>query len=326
MSSKIVFSGNSRTFESVKKEIRKAKTVGVFSHVNPDGDSIGSLLSLGLGLKKLGKRVYMISQDGVPFRYRKLPGARYIVKKTKVLLDAAIAVDCGDKELLGKTYDLFKKAKVTLAIDHHSFRNRFSHISLIDPKAAAVGELIYLFLRALRVPITKDIAQNILTSIIVETNSFRLPETRPLTFQICSQLLKTGLDFYKLTEMVYWSWRRQAVMLSADCIGRTKFLKQAKLAWSIVRKKDLKRFNAKDEDADAVTSDMLSISGVQAVIFFREKSKKLLRVSLRSKGKVNLIKLAKEYNGGGHFDSAGCKIPNDPKVISQMLASAQKLV
>lgn len=312
--------------EKAKQKILQAKTIAISGHINPDGDSIGALLSLGLGLKKLGKRVYMISIDGLPKRYKLLPGAGRILKKIDKPLDLAIAVDCGSEELLGKTLDVFKKAKDILEIDHHEFRKPFGTLSLVDNNAAAVGEVIYMLLKELNIAITKDIAQNILTSIIVETNSFRLPSVRPYTFDICSELVKNGVNFYKLVDMVFWSESRETAILTGICLSRCKFIKNSRIVWSIVRKKDFDSARGKDEDVDAVADRMRSIKGVEIVVLFREKKHNKLRVSLRSKGKINVAKVAEYYNGGGHYDVAGCFIPNNSKSIKKLLFLTQQLL
>lgn len=309
-----------------RQKILQAGSIVIASHINPDGDSIGSLLALGLGLEQLGKAVTMVSYDGVPKRYRILPGSQKIVRKVRKIFDLAIAVDCGTKELLGKTFDIFKKASFILEIDHHQVRTPFGDACIIDPKAAAVGELVYLFLKKLKAPITHQIAQNILTSIIVETNSFRLPSVRPLTFGICSQLMKTGVDFSKLSEMIYWSKAKESAIISGFALSRSKFLQQGKVAWSIVKKDDLGRIKAKAEDVDSVANDMLAIKGVEVSVLFRQEERGLLRVSLRSKGRVDVARLAQNYGGGGHSDAAGCLIPDNKRAIEEILKEAQDLV
>lgn len=307
-------------------KILKAKDIVVSGHVNPDGDSIGSLLSFGLGLEKLGKRVYMVSHDGVPKRYRNLPGASRIIRKTQKSCDLAIAVDCSNKEMLGKTFKVFSTARDILEIDHHEFRRPFGDIKLIDPGASAVGELIYILLKELRVKISEDIAQNLLTSIIVETDSFSLPNVRPLAFSICAELLDKGVDFYKLVNMVFWSRTREQVILSGICLSRCKFMKHGKLVWSIVKTDDFKKVGGKDEDVDTVADEMRSIKGVKIVVLFRENVKGYLRVSLRSKGKINIASIAERFGGGGHFDVAGCKIYNDSRCIKELLDRSIRLL
>jgi len=310
----------------VKKAILKAKTILISGHINPDGDSIGSLLSLGLALKKLGKIVHMISTDGVPARYLKLKGANRILKKFNSPVDLAIAVDCSNKEILGANFLPFKKAKIILAIDHHEFRRPFENISLIDKSAASVGEIIYCLLENLNIKISTDIAQNLLTSIIVETDSFRLPNVNTTTFAICSKLLNNGLNFNKLVDMFFWSKRKQSILLSGICLSRCKFMNKNRLAWSIVKQKDFKSVQGADADVDAVADEIRSIKEVQIAVLFREKENNALRVSLRSKGRINVAYIAEQYGGGGHFDVAGCTIANNQKSIKELLLIASRLL
>jgi phosphoesterase RecJ-like protein len=306
--------------------IHSAKHIAISGHVNPDGDSVGSMLALGLGLEDLGKRVYMISADAIPNQYRSLPGARRIVRRTDAPVDLAAAVDCGSGEMLGPTLDLFKAAANILEVDHHEFRRPFGTIALIDKDAAAVAEIVFTLLRALNVTITKPIAQNLMTSIIVETNSFRLPNTRPLTFDICADLLHKGIDFYSLVDKVFWTRRPSATILSGMCLSRCAFMKAGRLVWSIIRRDDFDSAGGRDEDVDPVPDDMRSIDGVKIAVLFRENGNGMLRVSLRSKGRVNVAAIAEHYNGGGHFDVAGCLIKNDSSSVRDLLSRAARLL
>lgn len=313
-------------FNPVVEKILNSKDIAISGHINPDGDSIGSLLSLGLGLENLGKRVYMISADGVPARYRLLPGADRIKREIKTAPDIAVAVDCGNKEMLGSTFKTFQKAGAVLEIDHHEFRRPFGDLGIIDAGAAAVGELIYALLKRLNAHIDKDIAQNLLTSIIVETNSFRLPNVRPVTFNVCAELIEKDVDFYKLVDTVFWSNTRESVILTGICLSRCRFLKNNRLAWSIVTKRDFAKVGGRDEDVDAVADQIRSIRGVKIVVLFRETGKGILRVSLRSKEKINIAQAAEAFGGGGHFDVAGCEIPNNTKSMKKLLNFAGRLL
>lgn len=308
------------------KLISQAKTIAVASHVNPDGDTIGSMLALGIGLEQLNKKVYLLSADGVPKRYKNLPGADKVISSLSEKVDLAIAVDCGTSKLLGKVINVFDRADKIISFDHHEFSLAYADVEIIDVSAAAVGEIVYQALNHLKVTITQDVAKNILTSIIVETNSFRLPHVRIKTFQICAQLLKTGVDFYHLTEMVYWSKTKQSLVLSGICLSRCQFLVNGELVWSIIRKKDFDAVSGKDEDVDPVADEMRAMKGVRISVLFREKSNGYLRVSLRSKGHVNVAKLAEEYDGGGHFDVAGCFVSNNQGSIEEFLQKAKRLL
>jgi len=189
-----------KEFKKIRQAMLKARTIAISGHVNPDGDSIGSLLALGLGLGSLGKKVYMLCQDKIPLNYRSLPGADRIIKTIDKHLDLAIAVDCSVIDLLDKNIPVFKKAKSILEIDHHEFRRLFGDMQIVDPKAFAVGELIYLLLKKMNIKITRSIAENLLTSLIVETNLFKLPNTTSTIFRVCTELLKTGVSFSQVAD------------------------------------------------------------------------------------------------------------------------------
>ena len=169
---------------------------------------------------------------------------------------------------------------------------------------------------------TKEIAENLLTSIIVETNSFRLPATSYFTFKLCSDLAKTGVDFADLTKGVYWAKTKESAILSGICLSRCRFLRDSRIAWSLARQRDFRTVKGKDYDIDAVASEMCAIEGVEIAVLFREKSKRTLRVSLRSKGRINVAGVAEKYNGGGHSDIAGCYIPNNKKSMRELLSFA----
>lgn len=315
-----------RNLEIARQIILDAETIAISGHRNPDGDSIGSLLSLGIGLESLGKKVFMLCEDDLPKNYQSLPGASKLIRKLQRQVDLAISVDCGSKNMIGKNLEVFEMANFVIEIDHHRSRTPFGDILLVDPEAASAGELVYELLTDLYIPITVDIAQNILTSLIVETNSFRLPGIRPRTFELCSELLKSGVDFYKLAESVYWVTSKETALLSGISLSRCKFSTSGELAWSVLTKSDLRRMNASDSDADPVTEKIRSIQGVQIAILFREKNPKEWRVSLRSKDGINLATLAEQFGGGGHLSAAGCTIPKRRKYINQLLKSAQELL
>ncbi|NLD98728.1 MAG: hypothetical protein GX640_02545, partial [Fibrobacter sp.] len=272
-----------QNLEIARHIITNSQTIAICGHKNPDGDSIGALLSLGLGLESIGKTVFMVCEDPVPLQYQALPGVSKILKNLHRTVDIAIAVDCGSKDMIGSNYEIFERANAVIEIDHHRSRTPFGEISLVDPNASSAGELVYQLLEMLDIPITIQIAQNILTSLIVETNSFRLPGIRYRTFQICAELLKTGVDFYKLSEAVYWITSKATALLSGACMSKCKFSSSGEIVWATLSLSDYKKAGASDADADPIAEKLRAIQGVKIAILFRERTDKLLRVSMRSK-------------------------------------------
>lgn len=315
-----------RNLEMARHIILNADTIAICGHSNPDGDSMGSLLSLGLGLESLGKQVFMLCHDDVPRNYQSLPGINRLIKTLHRQVDLAISVDCGSKEMAGKNIGVFEKANFIIEIDHHRSRTPFGDVLLVDADASSAGELVYELLLELDIPITTDIAQNILTSLLVETNSFRLPGIRARTFELCSELLKSGVDFYKLAESVYWVTSKETALLSGISLSGCKFSPTGEIAWSVLTRADFKKVGASDSDADSVSEKIRSIQGVQIAILFREKNSKEWRVSLRSKDGINLTTLAEQFGGGGHLSAAGCTIPKKQKYLNLLLKSAQELL
>lgn len=287
------------------KLVKQSSVIAVAGHIHPDGDSIGSMLSLGLGLRAVGKKVLFLSPEPIPAKYSSLPGARFIRKSASRRPDLAIAVDCSVPEMLGDSWKVFARAKNIVEIDHHRYRRPFGSVSIVDHEAAAVGEMIHEFLVFLGSPISRDIALNILASILVETNSFRLPTVRPKTFSLCASLLRSGADFHRLAETVYWSRTRQNIQILARCLSRCSFMASDRLVWSILRLKDFERIRAPFEEADNVMVEMREIENVEVAVLFREMPDRRFRVSLRSRGNVDVGEAARHLEGGGHFDSAG---------------------
>lgn len=306
--------------------ILKAKKVLIVSHVHPDGDTIGCQLALGLALIEAGKKVTMLSQDGVPTRLQFLPGSELIVSEASERTDVAIAVDCGSVRQLGRSQAAFFKAKATIQIDHHDFGRSFGGLQVLEMDAAAVGEIVYEVIRALKVPISSSIATCLLTSIIIDTGSFRFSNIRPRTFEICGELMKKGVDLRYLIEESYWRKTRPMARLSSRCVLHAKFSKDGALAWAVASQKDIQRFGAKLSDADSVADDLRSIEGVEVAALFRETEKKNFRVSLRSKHGIHVALVAKQFGGGGHHNSAGCAIRATEAEKKKLLTALEDLL
>ena len=315
-----------KNITNIKKNIYQAKKILIAGHINPDGDCIGSLLSLGLGLRSLRKKVDLYVQGKLPRIYHFLPGSPSIIRTIKRVPDIAIAVDCNTKEMLGRAYPFFQKAETIIEIDHHEYRRTFGTYRFIDHHASSVGEMVYFLLKNMRIRITKEIATNILTSLLIETSSFRLPNVTPKTFVLCSVLMKNGADYYKIIQHLFWSQSREVAILSGMCLSRCSFLMNGQIVWSSIRKKDFHKVKGKDEHVDAVADEMRAIKEVEIAILFREKTPRLLRVSLRSKKKVNVAVLAERYGGGGHRDVAGCFLKNNHRAIQQFLSDAKRML
>lgn len=306
--------------------IRRAKSVLIAAHLNPDGDTLGCMTALGLALLPTGKKITLACQDGVPTRFQYLPASELVLSQVSESYDVAIAVDCGSAKQLGTLAKPFLRAKTTIQIDHHDFGEAFGKIQVLEHDASAVGEIIYQMIRSMKVEITPAIATCLLTSIVIDTGSFKFSNIRPQTFEICSKLIQKGVDLPHLIEEAYWTKTRPMAQLTGHCLLNTSYSEDNRLAWATVTQKEIKRYEAKLSDADAIADELRTIDGVTIAALFRETERKTYRVSLRSRHGVNVAAVAKLFGGGGHHNSAGCSIKNTEEEKEKLLRELQALL
>jgi phosphoesterase RecJ-like protein len=197
---------------------------------------------------------------------------------------------------------------------------------VLDHDASAVGEIVYELIRVLGADVTPAIATCLLTSIIIDTGSFRFSNVRPRTFSICSELMKKGIDLQNLIEESYWKKSVPMARLVSHGILKAVFSSNGAFVFSTVSQRDIRRFGAKLSDADSIADDLRSIEGVRVAALFRETEHKNLRVSLRSKDGIHVALVAKRFGGGGHHNSAGCVIRNSKKEKEKLLKELEALV
>ncbi|MDQ5846383.1 MAG: bifunctional oligoribonuclease/PAP phosphatase NrnA [Acidobacteriota bacterium] len=287
--------------------IEAKRKFAITSHVRPDGDSLGSSLGLYWLLRALDKDVEVIMRDAVPHAYQKLPGSND-VRVTPVAdlpYHAVFIIECSDITRPG-LLDLDKQFVVN--IDHHATTGLFGSINWIDSTASACGEMIYNLAKALGVRVTKEMAECVYTALITDTGSFHFSNTTERTFKVASELLRTGVKPAKTAEAVFASypWSRiqlmGAVLSTArrDSTGRVALLRHSLEMQHTAE--------ASDEDADGFVNYPLTVGEVEAVAMLKECELGVYRTSLRSKGDVNVAKVAEKFGGGGHRNAAGCTL------------------
>ena len=279
----------------------------ITSHRRPDGDSLGSSLGLYWLLRALNKDVEVIMRDPVPNAYQQLPGAANVRVTPAVddSYDAVFVIECSDVTRPGLD-DLEKQFVVN--IDHHATTALFGKINWLDSTASAVGEMIYNLCKATGVRVTKEIAECVYTALITDTGSFHFSNTTERTFKVASELLRTGVKPAKAAEAVFASypWSRiqlmGAVLSTArrDSTGRVALLRHSLEMQATA--------HSSDEDADGFVNYPLTVGEVEAVAMLRESEPGVYRTSLRSKGEVNVAKVAEKFGGGGHRNAAGCTL------------------
>jgi phosphoesterase RecJ-like protein len=298
--------------------IENKSIFGITTHVKPDGDGIGSSLGLYWLLISLGKDAEVIVNGDIPSAYRRLSGADKIrdIKKLDKQYDAVFVIECSDLKRPGIVgiEDSF-----TVNIDHHVTSDHFGTINWIDSTASAVGEMIYNLCKAIGGRITKEIAECLYMALVADTGSFHFSNTSDRTLKVASELVRAGARPSEISEMVYNSYPWSRIELMRRVLDTVKRDESGRVAFMRQTLKMREESGAVDGDNNGFVNIPLAAEEIRAVIYMREVGPNSYRVSLRSKGNINVAKIAESFGGGGHKNAAGLKIEGDWDQCEQKL-------
>lgn len=289
--------------------VRRARKIVLATHVNPDGDTLGSALALAHAFRRISKRVTVLSHDGVPEIYRWMPDVDCVERETSARdFDLAIVCDTGTLDRVGRARPAIESAPVSLNIDHHTSEGDFGQIRVVDSKAAATGELIYALLRTLRCDVDKAIADCLLCAIITDTGSFRYMNVTPNTFRIAGVLMRRGACPAAISELVFENRSLASVKLLGRALDSLRTTPDGRISWAHIRAQDYADFNATDEETEGIVNHVRAVRGSLAAALFREIPDKKVRISLRSRDGFDVNQVAQVFGGGGHRLAAGCSL------------------
>jgi phosphoesterase RecJ-like protein len=290
--------------ERVLQEIRARQRFVVTSHARPDGDGIGSALACAQILTLMGKHAQVVMHDGVPRIYQSLPFADRVLQADSVPeSDAVIVLECDSTR---RTALRGLEESFLINIDHHASGRSFAHVNWIDSSAMATAELIFRLARRACVPLDRDIATCLYTALMTDTGSFMFEGTNEHTFALARELVLAGADAAQCARHIYFGHSTAKLRLLGAALSNLH--REGPLAWIWVTQDQITRFEAREEDCEGLVNYALSIDDVQVAIFFRELSDGRFRVSLRSKGEVNVSTVAESFGGGGHICASGCSV------------------
>lgn len=294
------------TSGAIKERLGKAQQVLIASHVRPDGDAIGSLLGLGLALKDAGKSVQMVLVDGVTSSFRYLEGSELVTRQPKDGYDTFITVDCADFKRVGKGFENFSAPDIN--IDHHKTNEKFGKLNLIEAEEVATAAILTNHLPQWGYAITKPIAAALLTGIVTDTLGFRTSNTNPSALRLCAKLMESGVDLSELymRSLVNKSFRAAKYW----GLGLSRLEQKSGIVWATLTLEDRKRSGyGGNDDADLI--NMISaIEGNEVGMIFVEQSDNHVKISWRAlASNVDVSKVAKHFNGGGHAAAAGADVP-----------------
>ena len=286
--------------------LQGVKRAGIAGHVRPDGDCTGSCLALYQYLRmyypEVSTDVYL---EEIPNSFHMLTGADEIRHELPedTGYDVFFALDCGDTKRLGFAGTLFEQAKKTVCIDHHVSNLAFADVNQIVPDASSTSELIYDLLEKER--ITKEIAEALYLGIVHDTGVFQYSCTKPSTMEAAAELLRKGIDGPKIIEKTFYEKTYAQNQVLGKALLESICLMDGKVIFSYITKKSMNFFGVKAKDLEGIISQLRVTTGVEAAIFLYELESGEFKVSLRSKEKVDVSKVAQYFGGGGHVRAAG---------------------
>ncbi len=297
--------GNLNDIHAVLEAIRQGERFLVTGHARPDGDAIGSMLALGRILAQMGKQADLVSCDRVPLIYRTLPGSETIQTRCAIEgdYDAVFLLECDSIER--SRLEGLENRKL-INIDHHVSGRAFADVNWIDTDASAVAEMIYQLAMLAKVEITPEMATCLYTAVLTDTGSFCYHGTDAHTFALARQLVDYGADPVAIAQDVYFGNPTSKLLLLGAALSNLK--REGRLAWMWVTHGDMVRTCAAEEDCEGIANYAISISGVEVAVFLRELPDGRVRLSIRSKGHVNVAVVAERLGGGGHSNASGCTL------------------
>jgi len=306
--------------------INEGRSFLITSHVRLDGDALGSELALFLMLSDLGKKAIVYNQDDTPEHYRFLPAAPKIVHELGDVkqYDAAFVLDCSELDRVGDEAAKIGKIKKLINIDHHVSNGGFCSLKMLDAQASSTGELLFRLMREMECNISRDICTNLYTAIITDTGGFHYSNTRKDTLWAAGNLVENGADPQWISENIYESDSPAKLKLLAKVLETLSLDLKSKVGSLVVTQNALLDTSASLEHTDGFVDIPRSVKGIEISVLYTQLGDNYFKLSLRSKGKVNVEKVAKKFGGGGHINAAACKIKGDIGTIKLQILKAIK--
>lgn len=300
-----VGAAQARSIAAILRVLRQGERFLVCSHSRPDGDAVGSMLALGMLLNQLGKSADLVTADRIPAVYRQLSGANFIRTAMRVHgpYDAEILLECDsvERSRLRGLEELF-----LINIDHHVTGREFASLNWIDHHAVSVGAMVYQLALAAGAEITPEMASCLYTTLLTDTGAFCYGAVNESTFALAREFVLAGADPLAIAHEVYSSVPAAKLLLLGAALRRLKH--EGRMAWLWITQQDMVRSCAAEEDCEGFVNLALGVAGVDIAVFLRELPEGLIRLSLRSRGDINVAAVAARLGGGGHENAAGCTL------------------
>jgi phosphoesterase RecJ-like protein len=301
--------------------VRRHRSFLVCSHMNPDGDAVGSSVALALFLEGEGKEVFVHNQSPIPTVYASICGVKRFHQSIplRMRFDVSFLLDCSKPNRVGKAFEDFPGKGKVVVIDHHPPTEPPGGIHLIRPKASATGELLYSVLRAYGADLTPEIATALYLALITDTGSFQFSNTTAMTHAVAAELLRAGASHGLLIDQLYENHPAARFMLLGRVLRTLRFLFEGRVATLEVPRTVYHSVDADEDLTEGFVNILRSISGVEVALLIKEIAPEEFKVSLRSRGSVDVGLIASKFQGGGHPNAAGCTLYGGGEEVYQTM-------
>ncbi len=308
-----------KEYRAIADLIRESDSFIVASHIDPDGDAIGSQLAIWSILKRLGKSVKVVSEDPVPDTYTFLEGSGEVVSSRTEPADVAIVVDAAALHRIGWVSELVKQCSKVVNIDHHQSNHNFGDINLVVTTAGAAGEIIYNLSQELGMEIEPNEAEALFVALLSDTGCFRFPNTTSATLRVAAALVDAGVSPYHAASEIFWKRSESGLKLLSGALASIEVTNDGSVATMNITQRMYEETGASPRESEGFANYPRSIKGVKVGVLIRETQDGHFRLSLRSREDFPIAGVAKSFGGGGHPTAAGCRMDGDLKSVKARL-------
>ena len=318
--------GGMKAPEDLLKKIRLGNRFLLTSHINPDGDAIGSELGLARLLRSMGKGAVVWNRDPIPTIYRPLPGSDRVHTGEEPpagvpdRFDGIVVLECPSPDRTGLEQHL--SARPIINIDHHLGNQLYGSVNWVDSAAPAVGEMIYRLAQGLKLTLDPETASCLYLTLVTDTGGFRFSNATPAAFEAAAALVRDGAHPEQVSQWLYESQPLPVVRLVGEMLQTLQIHVDGRVATARLTPEMFDRVGASPGDSEGLIDYPRSIAGVEAVALIRQREDGTHKVSLRSRGEVDVEKIARHHGGGGHRNAAGFVLEGDGEEARQKVARA----
>jgi len=298
--------------KKIAKRLKKAESIAIFTHINPDGDALGSSFALKYTLEAIGKRAVIYLESKMPEKFNFL-GTDYEIadENTNLCADVAVILDCGEFSRLGKCEDVCRKIPCILCVDHHKTGDDFGDYYYNEPDAAATAQIVYTLVNLLTKAVPQEVYYAIFTGMSTDTGHFKFSNVTAKTLYIASKVLESGINHRKITTLLYDTVKREKMMFLGAATQKVAMYHSGRVALLDCPEKFLQEYGLTYDDVEELPNIPLNLEGVEVSVLIKDKDEFSKRVSLRTRDVIDVSEIAVNFGGGGHKSAAACIIDGD---------------